>query len=54
MGRAIPETLSRRSITYKRTDMTESHRDGLLDLVYGTLPVAEGPRAECDARDSVA
>lgn len=33
--------------------MTESDGDCLLDLVYGTLPVAEGPRAECDARDSV-
>lgn len=38
----------------QRTDMTESYGDSLLDLVYGTLPVAECPRAECDARDGVA
>jgi hypothetical protein len=34
--------------------MTESHRDGLLDLVYGSLSISDRPRAECDARDSVA
>jgi hypothetical protein len=36
------------------TDMTESDGDSLVDLIYGTLPIAEGPRAECDARNGAA
>ena len=34
--------------------MAESHGDGLLDFVYGILPVAESPRAESNAWDGVA
>jgi hypothetical protein len=39
---------------YKRTDMAESHGQCLVDLVYWTLSVTEGPRAERDTRNSVA
>jgi hypothetical protein len=38
----------------RRADMTESHGDGLLDLVYGILSVAERPGSERDARNGVA
>jgi hypothetical protein len=38
----------------RRADMIESHGDGLLDLVYGILPVAERPGSEGDARNGVA
>jgi hypothetical protein len=41
-------------VSYKRTEMTESHGERLLDLVYWTLSVAEGPRTERNTRDSVA
>jgi hypothetical protein len=34
--------------------MTESDGDGLLDLVYGTLPVADAPRAESDTWNEIA
>jgi hypothetical protein len=39
---------------YKRTDVTESHGECLIDLVYWTLSVTEAPRTERDTRDSVA
>lgn len=38
----------------RRADMTEPHGNGLLDLVYGILPVAERPGSEGDARNGVA
>ena len=34
--------------------MTESDGDSLVNLIYGTLPIADAPRAECDARDGAA
>jgi hypothetical protein len=36
-----------------RANMTEPDRDSLLDLVYGTLTIAERPCAECNARHDI-